>query len=286
MMRRQFGRLWALVTILCAVLLSSAYGGDWSGKVTEEFHHTYPLTADGRISLDNVNGAVHITAWDKNEVQVDAIKYGNSQERVNEVKIKIDASNDYVEIRSEYPDHELTFNWGGRNNPASVEYTLMVPRNARLDEIELVNSPLDIHGVTGEVRASCVNGRLTAQGLQGRTELSSVNGRMEVQFDRLGSSMIDLSSVNGGLEVTLPSDVKADIEASTVSGSIDDEFGFHVVHHHWVGHNLEGQLGGGGPQVKLSNVNGHISIRHANDGKAVSPAKNITGRDDDDDDEI
>ncbi len=41
--------------------------------LTEELHKTWPIDADGRVSLKNVNGAVHISAWDRNEVQVDAI---------------------------------------------------------------------------------------------------------------------------------------------------------------------------------------------------------------------
>jgi hypothetical protein len=40
-----------------------------------------------------------------------------------------------------------------------------------------------------------------------------------------------------------------------------------------VGHNLNGQLGGGGTHIELHNVNGPIDVRHANDGKAMSPAK-------------
>jgi len=179
------------------------------------------------------------------------------------------------------------WNRDGEDNPASVEYTLMVPRNVRLDEIELINGPLDIRGVAGEVRASCVNGRLTAQGLQGRVKLETVNGRLEPQFDRLGESPIELSSVNGGIELTLPSDAKAEVEASTVSGGISSDFGLETRNHHFVGHNLRGELGGGGTRIRLSNVNGHIEIRHANDGRALSPARNLNpdnDRDDDDDD--
>jgi len=285
-MNRQHRRttwMGAILGSLCA-LLFVAQAQAWPGKVTEEFHHTYPLAAGGRIDLDNINGAVHITAWDQNEVKVDAVKYANSKERLDEAKIEVEAGSDYISIRTKYRDHDLTFSdsW---DNPPSVEYTLMVPRNARLDEIKLVNGPLDLHGVTGEVRASCVNGKLLAQGLQGRVELSAVNGRMDVQFDRLGDS-IELSAVNGTLELTLPSDAQAELEASTVSGGIDDDFGLHVNHHRFVGHDLHGELGSGGAHIRLSNVNGHIEIRHANDGRAMSPVKDLSGRDKDDDDEI
>jgi DUF4097 and DUF4098 domain-containing protein YvlB len=275
---------------LCALYFVAAQGhASDRGRYTEEFHQTYPLSAGGRIDLDNINGAVHITGWDRNEVKVDAVKYAGTKERLDEAKIEVEAGSDSISISTKYPNHDHTFN-GGWNDPAGVEYTLMVPRGARLDEIKLINGSLDIHGVAAEVRASCINGRLVAEGLQGRVKLSSVNGRMEARFERLSDSPIELSSVNGSLDLTLPSDAKAEIEASTVSGGIDDDFGLHVRHHRFVGHDLRGELGGGGTHIRLSNVNGRIEIRHANDGHAISSAKDLSHDDrddrDDDDDEI
>ena len=48
------------------------------------------------------------------------------------------------------------------------EYTLTVPRTVRLDEIKLINGQLDVNGVSGEVRASCINGRLEAENGDGK----------------------------------------------------------------------------------------------------------------------
>ncbi len=263
-----------------------------NSKYKEEFHQTYPLAAGGRVELSNVNGAVRITAWDQNQVKVDAIKYANSQKRLNEAQIKVNASASSVSIKTEYPDHDLTFNHFGDDNPAGVEYTVMVPRNARLDEIETVNGSLDITGLTGEVRAETVNGRLTAHGLAGRTKLETVNGRMDVQFDRLPNSRINLSSVNGALEVTIPSNANAEVEASTVHGGISNDFNM-PVDGHWFTHSLHAQLGSGGPHITLDNVNGRIEIRHGNDGQSTSPVENLDhdgsaskGDDDDGDDSI
>ncbi len=189
-------------------------------------------------------------------------------------------------IETRYPGRDHTFN-GGWNDPGGVEYTLTVPRGARLDEIKLINGALDIRGISGEVRASLINGRLTAQGLRGRAELSTVNGKLEAQFQELGDHPLSLSSVNGGVELTLPSDANAKIEASTVSGNITDDFGLHVNHHHWMGRDLNGELGNGRARIELSNVNGHIEIHHANDGKSMSSVKDLSSSDkDDDDDEI
>jgi Putative adhesin len=268
---------------LCALLLIAAQGhaSDRPGKLTEEFHQTYTLAAGGRIELENINGSVHITGWDKNEVKVDAVKTAYSKERLDQATIKVDASKDSVSIRTEYPDRDNTWNNDDQHNPASVEYTLTVPRSARLDEIKLINGSLDIQGVAGEVRAACINGRLAAHGLEGPTKLSNINGRTEAEFDRLGDS-IELSSVNGSVELTLPSDSQAKLEASTVHGGIDNDFGLHVNNHQWVGHDLRGELGNGGTRIKLSNVNGGIKIRHASDGRTLSTPRDLSRRENDD----
>jgi DUF4097 and DUF4098 domain-containing protein YvlB len=283
--------LGAILGTVCALFVLALGAHAWDSRAyTEEFHQAYAMAPDGRVELDNINGAVHISTWDRNEVKVDAVKYAGTKEGLEDAKIEIDAGKEYLSIRTKYRDHDLNFNWGSHNNPAGVEYTLTVPLSIRLDEIKLINGSLDINGVSGEVRASCINGRLEAHNLSGRAELSTVNGHLDARFDQLSERSVELSSVNGPVELTIPSDSKAEIEASTVSGGIENDFGLHVNHHRWVGHELRGELGSGGPHVKLSNVNGHIDIRHASDGRALSPVKDLSHRDrdsdDDDDSEI
>jgi DUF4097 and DUF4098 domain-containing protein YvlB len=269
----------------CALLVCVALSHADEGNVTEEFHQTYPLAASGRVSLENINGAVHVTAWDRNEVKVDAVKRAWSKARLDDARIVVHSDSNHLSIKTEYPDHEHTWNDHNHDNPASVEYTLTVPRQASLDEIELINGPLDVTGVAGEVRASCINGHLNAHGLQGRAKLSTVNNRVEADFDKLTGSPIELESVNGSVLLTLPSDASADIEASTVSGRISNDFGIQVSDHRYVGHDLHGELGSGATRVRLENVNGRIEIRHANDNRPLSSVKSRTSKDSDDDDD-
>jgi DUF4097 and DUF4098 domain-containing protein YvlB len=271
--------LYVATGMAAAILLicGSAFAWDSEGKLKDEFHKTYPLSAQGRVELSNINGAVHIAGWDRNEVKVDAVKTAWTQQRLDEARIEVDANENSVSIRTKYPEHDHTFNHEDHDNPASVEYTITVPRQAHLEKIDLVNGHLEIEGVSGEVNANCVNGRIEARNLQGRAELKTVNGQLEATVDQLPSSELELSSVNGRLMITLPSDANAELEASTVSGNISDDFGLPVTHHHYVGHSLHGQLGNGGTLVKLSDVNGKIEIRHANDGRPLSPAKNLGG---------
>src|ERR1700722_14747811 len=213
----------AILGAFLALVLNSALARAWDDDdalVTEEFHHTYPLTADGRIELENINGAVHITAWDRNEVKVDAVKRAHDEERLKDMEIRVNAHNDSISIETHYRERDQDRD-GDHNNPGSVEYTLTVPRKARLDEIKLINGALEVAGVQGQVRASCINGRLTALGLGGEAKLATINGKLDANFEH-PAAPVELTSVNGGIHLTLPSDAKARIEANTVHGGIDN----------------------------------------------------------------
>jgi DUF4097 and DUF4098 domain-containing protein YvlB len=180
-------------------------------------------------------------------------------------------------VRTRYPTDELR--WDSRdtaNNPASVEYTLTVPRRARVDSVELINGALDVEGVAGLLKATCVNGRLTARNVAGEARLSTINGTLSAEFDRLEEGKaITLTSVNGTLDVVLPSDAGAVLKAETIHGTITNDLGLPVKRGEYVGASLEGQLGAGGARVKLSNVNGVIRVRRAADGRAQSPVTNL-----------
>ncbi len=240
--------------LLLAVALPAA-----ASPYREEFHKTYPVSANVAVSLNNINGSVQITAWDRNEVQLDAVKTADSEEKLKEAEIRVNASDSSVRIETHYPEHT-------NNNPASVEYQLHVPRNARLDKIDLVNGTLDIDGVKGEVRGASVNGSVTAHGLAGDTDLSTVNGSISGELlDSSNARHVKLSSVNGHVELAMPKDSNVHLSANTVSGSISSDFGL-PIHKGWVGSDLDTTLGSGGTRIELSNVNGSIKIHGGNAG--------------------
>lgn len=267
---------------------SSLPGEESAQELREDFQQTYPLSANGRLSLENLNGGVRIAVWDRAEVQVNAVKRAYKRERLNEAKVEVNATADAIRIKTIYPDWNQSFtdeHKGRYNNPALVDYTITVPRNARLESVDLINGSLDVDGVEGDVKASSVNGRLTARGLAGEAKLSTVNGSLEATFTKLNEAKpITLGSVNGNVTLIIPSDANAVVRAGTVHGAINNDFGLNVQHGEYVGHELNGQLGAGGPRIKLGNVNGRISIKHAQDGRPVSPGTSLlTNKDKDKD---
>src|SRR3974390_2456878 len=87
--------------LLCLVLLAAvtpAYSA-----VTREFTRTIPLHADGSVELNNVNGTVRIEAWDKDEVEVRAVKTTPDRASLLDmVAIDIDSRPAAVSISTRY----------------------------------------------------------------------------------------------------------------------------------------------------------------------------------------
>lgn len=243
------------------LMLLLLLGLTWTaGAVELEFSATHPLRPDGRVSIDNINGDVTIEAWDNAEVKIEYTKRARTQEGLDRMEVHIDASADRIHIETEYARRDR--GWHDNNSGGEVELRLWVPRQARLDEIELINGGLEIRGVEGDVTADLINGRVRAEGLMGDLEIETVNGDIEITMADLPSDRsVRIESVNGSIELTFPSGVGADIEAETVHGRISNDFGIEVTKGRYVGRSMRGTVGSGGARVELENINGAIRIR-------------------------
>ena len=97
---------------------------------------------------------------------------------------------------------------------------------------------------------------------QKTSDNAPVNGGVEAPMTRLDDSKaVSLKSVNGGIVLIIPANANAQIKASTVHGGITNDFGLTVNDGQYVGHDLSGQIGSGGPRIRLSNVNGPIAVK-------------------------
>lgn len=229
-----------------------------SADVEETFEKTYPLAADGRIRLENVNGDIRIEAWDRNEVAVKYVKSGDNQDELDRVDVTIDADNDSLSIETEYKKRKSSWHHG---NSGSVDFSLKVPANARLNNVSSVNGSLDIRGVTGGIDSSTVNGRIEVRDVAADLDLETVNGTIEAWFSNLGGDQrISLETVNGRIIVWLPEGADVAIDAETVHGGISNDFGLEV-DKGFVGRDLNGKLGSGNARLDLETVNGSIKIK-------------------------
>jgi len=253
--------------------------------VVEKFEQVYPLSGNGRVSVSNVNGPITIEAWDRNEVRLEATKIADSQESLALMDIVVDAQKNEFSVKTEYK--HSNYNSGDmKRRRAEVQYRLIVPKGAVLDEIEAVNGSVSVSNFTNFVKVSAVNGAVNATNLRGRINLSTVNGPVKTEFDRIDpGTTISLETVNGKVNLELPSDVNATLKAETLNGGIANDFGLPIKKGKYVGRSLHGRLGSGEIQVKLSAVNGTLSISRKKDGRSPNKVTNLVKTDSEDEDE-
>ncbi len=228
------------------------------------FHQTFPLTATGRVELDNVNGKVHIVAWDRAEVQIDAVKRADTQEALDGLKIEIEPKADHIRVHTQYPSTHRGWLWRrAKSDSGSVDYELKVPSHACLQNIQNVNGSLELEGVQGPIHASTVNGRLIARNVAADVHLETVNGAVEAQLATLtGVNSVSAHTVNGKVELTLPVNADAEVAANTVNGGIHTDPGLPVKKNWPVGSEVRATLGKGGTKIEAETVNGAIRIHN------------------------
>ena len=89
------------------------------------FVKTYPLAKGGQFALDNINGSVQVEGWDRDEVEVRAVKTSQADSAdPSKVKIEVENRPTGVAVHTRYPADE-----GGE---VAVEYHIRVPYRALL----------------------------------------------------------------------------------------------------------------------------------------------------------
>src|SRR5260370_1432998 len=124
-------------SVLLLALFAGCLNATVIGTPRAEFCASYSLAPNGRVAIQNLYGDVQITAWDRDEVLVRATKHSSDAGRLNDAQIVVDTSSGMVSIRTLYTG-------GDAEHPASVEYHIMVPRGANLENVKLVNGGLSL----------------------------------------------------------------------------------------------------------------------------------------------
>ncbi len=240
--------------LLLAPLLAIAFATlPAAAEVREEFHKTVAMDSNGTLSLKNVNGGVKVTAWERNEIQIDAVKTGRSEEKLREARIEVFGSGHSVYVETKYPEHS--------NNGASVEYEVHVPRGARLFPVETVNGNVTVDGPQGRIKAATVNGKVEVWNAADELEIDSVNGEVKASVKNAGKNRVKLNVVNGGVAIQVPAGANAHVKAATVNGSIHSDLPIQVEKSKYApGASVDSNLGSGGATIELESVNGSIYL--------------------------
>ncbi|HTO03931.1 MAG TPA: hypothetical protein VL069_09530 [Opitutus sp.] len=247
-----------MTRLLALLLLTIAFGCNLSAAVTESFSQSYPISPTGVLRLENVNGLVEITAWDKNEISVEAIKSAPEAEDLARIQLKIESTPDRLSIETEYKKKLLIFGtWRGE-----VHYTLRVPATLHLERISVINDGIRVRNVTGPMHLKAINSHIDATGLAGTGRFETVNGELSIGYSSVEKlDAISLRTVNGRCDLTLPKDAPFSVDSKSVNGGVRTDFPIKI-EKSGLAH-FRGSLGEGGPKIDFGSVNGELVIHHA-----------------------
>jgi DUF4097 and DUF4098 domain-containing protein YvlB len=222
------------------------------------------------------NGGVLVRGWDKNEVLVKACKAvaayedGEAKGLLSELKLVINGN----QIRATGPE-------SNENRRSVVHFLINVPRNIKLamdahngplsarDVIgtlsaTTLNGPISIYRCSGEITAEATNGPVSVKRSSGNIRVRTENGPLDIELNgsEWSGSGLDASAQNGPIKLRIPPNYKSGVEVSSRGYSP-----FHCAtdacsgaHKDWDETNKSVHLGGQATVVRMSTVNGPVSI--------------------------
>jgi hypothetical protein len=177
-------------------------------KTTEV--RTLPLAAGSSLKVANINGFIHLEAWNREEVQFSGEFRPSSKDE--QVKVVIEVGKGSMEIRGEYPKHVGSESYRG----PQCQMTLKVPHRL-VPTLETVNGDVAISGIQGRAVINTVNGGIRAVDMEDALKAETVNGGITLDHAKGGLS---LKTVNGAIKGSGLDGSGRGIQVGTVNGSI------------------------------------------------------------------
>ena len=234
--------------------------GHLTARATDEWTHTYPLTAGGEIRIVNTNGKVDVEGVDGSTVEVRAERIARgatdsaARELLPRIVIKEDIKPDRVTLETERMNGIMI------GAGFEVRYHVRAPKNAKVS-VTNTNGQVVVNAVAGKVVAHTTNGAVKGTNLTGGVDGQSTNGSVSIDMASVGSEPISLETTNGSVTLMLPEKAKATVSASVTNGGISvgslDNFDVTEKSRR----HLEGRMNGGGTSVGLHTTNGGIRLR-------------------------
>jgi DUF4097 and DUF4098 domain-containing protein YvlB len=221
--------------------------------ISKEFNQSYPLQSGGTFELQNVNGTVEVQGWDRDVVEVHAVKTAKHREAdLERVSIDVNAKPSGVSILTRYPQNEGV--------EVMVEYTVHVPHGARVEHLGTVNGTLRVAGVSEVDELRTVNGNIEVYEADSNVHAHTTNGNVHLELSHVDGSTGTLAeTTNGSVVLAVPANAQADLEARCLNGNFLSELPF-AMEGSLKPREIHGKLGRGGSPIKLHTINGAIRV--------------------------
>jgi len=240
--------------------------GTYRAETTESF--TGAMTADSvYLSVDNFNGPVSVSTWDRSEYSVELLIKAKgtttSQAEKNLEDFVIDFEESVVQGQG-----RLVLGYGipvTSYNKYSVQVEVFLPADAVIDlELESSNGAMSLKDlVGGEIQLDTSNGAFAfdnvyAESINAETSNGAISGDFEAPDTYISTS-------NGAIDLTLPCTVTGEYILRTSNGQVD----LSVSSSSDVGYDLDASTSNGVVSIGLPNLDYSVNQRTSKEARTV-----------------
>ena len=210
---------------------------------TEHVSRTIQMGPGGTLRLKNFSGRVTITASDRPEVVIDAVRRA-TRSRLERIKLDIHTSGSHeVIVDANQRDHSWWAFTSG-NNVVETDFDIKVPRRTQLD-LSVFSSPVSVEGVEGSHKVHGFSSRLVLTDVSGSVQAHTFSGSVTIrQKSWEPNETIDVDTFSGNIDLHVPDGARGTVTFNSFSGHLNSEMPLTL--HSSSRRALRAELGGGG----------------------------------------
>jgi hypothetical protein len=245
-----------------ALLLLALAAPTRAESTQEVFEKAYSMDGVVKISVENVNGNIEASAWDKPYFKVRAVKRaegGRAEETLRLTEIRVQKIGSEIRVETVNPKRRRLFGFlDFGSSGAHVDYELQIPAKTDV-RFETCNGKLTAGGFSGKISGDAVNGSIELAGIAGPTSANTVNGSVRLAFaGPLRNTRIE--TVNGSIDVVFDKSSSVRYDLETVNGHIEGNFEL-PVEGKFGPKEARGSYNGGTEPLHCETVNGTIRLK-------------------------
>jgi DUF4097 and DUF4098 domain-containing protein YvlB len=224
----------------------------------DEIKKSVELAPGSQVEVSGINGSVTVETSSGATAEIHIIRSARTREDLNRRRVLVEEGPGSLKIRGESDK--------GRGPDVRQRVMLKLPRSVELT-VKGINGRVSVGEIDGMIHVSGINGSVEVAHAMSTSDISGINGRVRIALDRVHESGMSISGVNGKVELYFNEAVNADVSVTGINGQVRNENGSITVIGKISPSNFRGKIGAGGPEIRVSGVNGNVELLQGGAGQ-------------------
>ena len=211
----------ATTVLVLALLLPGCNSKKESERPANEMiEQAYKVNADASLRITNPRGSIAIRGADTSEVRMRAVKSALSAAQLKDITVDVTAEPADILIKTALLRQKKMPFFAGTS---AVNYTLSVPRSARIARLDLDDGKVSIEGIqNADVLANVVNGQLEIRNCCGNLKVAVAIGGLDLTYGRCEGPYFsaDAQILNGNARLSIARGAALRVHCETLNGKI------------------------------------------------------------------